>query len=102
MNIENALKINEGWMERHDLEWLATYAAKSKRIVEVGSWHGRSTTVLADNTEGIVFAVDTWEGSEEHHGVLPQMDKLGYQEFCDRAYNAFCTNMKSYVESGKV
>ena len=102
MNLENALKITEGWCEQNDLEYLARHASQSKRIVEVGSWHGRSTTCLADNTDGIVFAVDTWGGSEEHHGVLPQMDKPAYREFCDRVYGSFCSNMKSYIDSGKV
>jgi len=101
MNIANALPI-EGWMEPHDLEWLAAHAAGAKRILEVGSWHGRSTMVLADNTEGIIFAVDTWCGSEEHHGSLPDTDKHAYRDFCDRAYEAFQRNMKPYIDSGKV
>ena len=101
MNIENALPI-EGWMERNDLEWLAVRAAKATRIVEIGSWHGRSTTCLVDNTEGIVFAVDTWGGSEEHHGTLPQTDKAAYQDLCDRTYHSFLKNMAPYIGRGKV
>jgi Methyltransferase domain len=101
MNIANALPI-EGWMEPHDLEWLAEHAAKAKRIVEVGCWHGRSTTVLADNTEGVVFAVDTWKGSEEHYGSLPETDKEGYALWCERVYTSFLKNMEPYIRSGKV
>ncbi len=102
MNISNALPI-EGWMEPSDLEWLATHAREASRIVEVGSWHGRSTTCLADNTDGIVFAVDTWGGSEEHRGAMPDLpDKSIYRDFCERTYNSFLYNMKSYIDRRKV
>ena len=102
MNLENALKI-EGWMELHDLEWLAAHARGASRIVEVGSWHGRSTTVLADNTDGIVFAVDTWGGSEEHRGSMPDLpDKSVYRDFCERTYQSFLRNMQPYIDRGKV
>jgi predicted O-methyltransferase YrrM len=77
-------------MEEHDLRWLAEKASTHKKIVEVGCWKGRSTTVLADNTDGIVFAVDTWLGSEEHN---PPVQGL---------YETFCENMKSYIAGLKV
>jgi predicted O-methyltransferase YrrM len=89
INIENALKI-EGWMEPHDLEWLARHAAEAHTICEVGCWKGRSTTVLADNTPGIVYAVDTWLGSEEHN---PPVQGL---------IEAFEANMRKYIVGGKV
>ena len=57
----------EGWMGFEDLTFLAQQALKHKSIVEVGSWLGRSTRALADNTKGFVYAVDTWEGSNEPH-----------------------------------
>ena len=90
MNIENALAI-QGWMDPHDLEWLAERAAAHSRIVELGCWRGRSTTCLADNTPGVVYAVDHWCGSEEHQPV--DAPKL-YQMFLDQ--------MAGYIASGKV
>jgi len=89
VNIERALTI-EGWCEEHDLRWLAEKASTHKNIVEVGCWKGRSTTCLADNTDGHVFAVDTWLGSEEHNPPV-----IGL-------YEEFCKNMKSYIASLKV
>lgn len=69
MNIERALA-TEGWMTELELTYLAEVASKSRLIVEVGSWMGRSTCALAANTPGVVFAVDTWKGSEEHATML--------------------------------
>jgi predicted O-methyltransferase YrrM len=90
VNIENALKIT-GWMEDHSLVWLAEQAAIHNSIVEVGCWRGKSTTCLADNTSGIVYAVDHWKGSEEHQPV--DEEKL-YQMFLDQ--------MAPYISAGKV
>ena len=60
MNLERALAI-DGWMERVELEYLAQAASRSLVIAELGSWKGRSTIALAQNTPGVVFAIDVWE-----------------------------------------
>jgi Methyltransferase domain len=65
MTLTNALGIS-GWMAPSELEWLAERASRCSCLVEVGSWLGRSTRALAENTTGLVFAVDTWRGSAEH------------------------------------
>ena len=64
MNLTKALQI-EGWMLKPELEWLATQAAKHKIIVEIGSFKGRSTRALADNTDGLVVAIDDFWGPRE-------------------------------------
>lgn len=59
MNIKNALKI-QGWMSEKELQWLAEIAIQCKKIIEVGCYQGRSTRAMADNTTGIIYAVDPW------------------------------------------
>jgi hypothetical protein len=94
VNIERALKI-QGWMTEIELRWLAEQASRVqvKRIVEIGSWMGRSTRAFADNIgpDGIVYAVDTWEGSPE----CGQMEKLPI----DWIYDQFKVNMRDHLGS---
>jgi len=66
LNIAHALTVG-GYMSEIELRWLAEQASKSKIIVEIGSWMGRSACSLAANTKGILICVDTWSGSLEVH-----------------------------------
>lgn len=67
-------------MTEPELSWLAFQAVTHRCIVEVGSYLGRSTRVLADNTPGKVYALDDWYGprdvdwmTEEHRaGIYDQ------------------------------
>ncbi len=75
-----------------------TQALKGKeniRCLEVGSFEGRSTIFTAENIcngkDSVVYAVDTWEGSDEH----TQEEKL-------TLYDNFKHNLKNHLDSGKV
>ena len=94
MNIERALAI-DGWMEEKELVWLAREAALHTDIVEIGCWMGRSTRALADHAAGTIWAVDTWNGSEEHQSAL--VDKHP-----DWLYQQFCANLQDRIASLKV
>jgi predicted O-methyltransferase YrrM len=81
VNIARAEQI-EGWMGHDELIWLATQARTRKVIVEVGSHAGKSTRAFADNTDGVVYAVDRWDDSS----VLMQ----------------FYENLGDHIATGKV
>jgi predicted O-methyltransferase YrrM len=85
MNIERSKTI-DGWIGDDEMEYLAQSAAKSKVIAEIGSWKGRSTSAMADNTTGKIYAVDTWAGSPEHTEILRDKDS-------DWLFNEFKKNM---------
>lgn len=87
VTIEKALKV-EGWMTPAELQWLAEHASKRHMIAEVGSWMGRSTRALIDNTPGHVVAVDTWKGSDE-----PYHKKLLADKSPDWLFEQFMGNM---------
>jgi glycosyltransferase involved in cell wall biosynthesis len=56
----------EGWMRFQELQWLFEESKKHKVIVEIGSWKGKSTNaILSGCKDGVVYAVDTWEGSKD-------------------------------------
>ncbi len=90
MNIERALTI-DGWMTERELNWLALQASEHRRIVEVGSWMGRSTRALADNMheEAALFAVDSWcgEGFDGYAAALADKPK-------DWLFDKFVKNME--------
>lgn len=87
-DISHALTV-EGWMAPPELEYLAALAEKSKCIAEIGSWRGRSSSVLAANTAGIVVCIDTWRGSVEHQPELQGRPSSG-------VFYAFRDNVSRY------
>lgn len=55
-----------GWMKSRELVWLHLVAEEMDNIVEIGSWHGRSTDALLSGCPGTVWAVDHFKGNREH------------------------------------
>lgn len=92
IDISRALAI-DGWMTEDELRWLAHKAQRYQRIVELGSYLGRSTRALADNTPGIVVAVDDWWGARDVHIPYTERRTL-YQRFKD--------NNLDLIQSGKI
>src|SRR5215467_12420466 len=102
MNIDVAREI-DGWMSENELRFLAHNASKYNLILEAGCYKGRSTRAMADNTNGVIFAIDPWNG-----------DYRGYNNPNDialRQYNAgqgpeiwgdFKKNLKPYIDNGHV
>lgn len=48
-------------MEKDELRWLGSQAVEHKLIVEIGSFAGRSTKMLAQ-TPGVLYSVDNLQG----------------------------------------
>ena len=61
-------------MNAAELDWLREKAKTRMVVVEVGCWMGITTRELARVTPGKVYAVDTWQGSEEHQKLLAEKD----------------------------
>ena len=95
--LENAKKIG-GWMSDAELLTLARLAQDSQSIIEVGSYQGRSTAVLADNIQygGVVYAVDPWD--------CPNYNNNGQISFVtdDTTRHIFYCNLYQHIENGTV
>jgi hypothetical protein len=61
--IVKALQI-DGFMSEEELTWLYEQAQRMESVVEIGSWKGRSTSVLLGGCPGLVLAVDNWTGHD--------------------------------------
>jgi predicted O-methyltransferase YrrM len=85
--VDEADKIS-GWMTREELTFLADQAIQHEFIIEIGSFHGRSTKALS-NTLGVVYAIDCVDPIYNHDNDIPQMEAL-------RA------NLANEIASGKV
>jgi SAM-dependent methyltransferase len=94
IDITRALAI-PGWMDPPDLAWLAEAATHAARIVEIGSWKGRSTRALADHTTGVVYAIDPWSGPYLGARNRPLKLKLS-------VLPAFTEGMQDHILSGHV
>lgn len=89
----------EGWMGKRSRKWLRREARRHKRIIEVGSWRGRSTKVLAANTKGCVWAVDHWLGTPHD----PEQHQLYVADVtAGSVFHAFCANLEGEIAAGKV
>ena len=100
VNIANAQKLGE-WVSDDELRWLARQAKKSKIVIELGSWFGKSATVIADNlpSDGVLWCVDTWNGSaaeQSTQGVEAQKLEGDY------AFDQFARNLWPHIASGKL
>jgi len=93
--IKNALKI-DGWMEPDELQFLAERAKEAKLILEVGSYKGRSTTALCENTNGIVYSIDPYGGSYFNTQNEPIFN-VG-----DEILNEFTKNLEYYLNTKKL
>ncbi|MBN3458566.1 class I SAM-dependent methyltransferase [Mycobacterium sp. DSM 3803] len=66
-------EFKERWFDMNIEQWCVTFSrelnrADELRILEIGSWEGRSTLFFLNYFPNAqLTAVDTWAGSDEHH-----------------------------------
>jgi len=80
MNLERALRISvRSSVIEADLRWLAEAAGSCERILELGSYHGRSALAMLDNSAAHLWCVDSWCSS----GRRTKITKKDHQVFLD-------------------
>jgi hypothetical protein len=96
INIDRAKEI-KGWMSDSELTWLGEQAKENRLILEVGSYHGRSTRALADNLVegGMIFCVDPW-----NEIFYDDQSKICWRD--PTSYNSFLVNLHDKIESNSV
>lgn len=93
-----------GWMSLGELRFLAERASKSNLIVEAGSYCGRSTRAMADNSKASIYAIDPW--SETPYIRYDSSRDLAADEYRkgqgDYIYLKFLENMYDKIKEGQV
>jgi GT2 family glycosyltransferase/SAM-dependent methyltransferase len=89
-----------GWFGPSELRWLALHAPEHRIILEVGSWHGRSSRAIADHLApgAVLYCVDTWNGSSGE----PGFHATAKLREGDDAFLHFNRNMADHIAAGRV
>jgi predicted O-methyltransferase YrrM len=99
-NISRAQRI-DGFISDDELYWLAGEAREHKTIIEVGSWHGRSSRSIADNmsNSSTLYCVDHWLGSGSERDTYHRSATF---KDGDHAFITFADNLFDHIHSGRV
>lgn len=93
---EMAAKHIHGFMFDDELEWLAQQAENASTILEVGTYHGRSTAALCEYSTGLVVSVDDWSGPCDADGEYVDSSPPG--EVLQQARD----NLEPWVHAGRL
>lgn len=84
-----------GWMSQPELQWLAEQAHERYLLCELGSYFGRSTRALADNSSGIVWAIDRW-------ARMDYMPNTAIGQDGEDIWREFNLNLGDHLNTGRV
>ncbi len=92
INLTNAEKVF-GWMSSAELRFLAETSQTCKEILEIGSFQGRSTRAMADNSpkDCIIIACDPWD-----FYISPTVKSDA------QTYSLFHGNLRDHIKNDKV
>lgn len=93
-----------GWMSEMELAWLIEQASTRRRVVEIGSWKGRSMKALALSVFEVAYAVDHWMEDSPPDAPRRMVDH-DYREVVARGSGAvkadFLKNLSQEIATGK-
>jgi hypothetical protein len=91
----------DGFISDDELHWLAQEAMTHKTLIEVGSWHGRSSRSIADNmsNSSTLYCVDHWLGSKAERDTYHQSATL---KEGDHAFIKFSENLFDHIRKARV
>lgn len=89
----------DGWMSECELDFLRSNAKGKLRILEIGSWLGRSSQGIVEgmnSPDSVLTCLDTWRGSdnESGHDIAKTAE--------DPIYKSFCSNHSENIALGRV
>lgn len=93
----------DGWFGVDEGAWLAKQVKSlpvGAKVLEIGSWHGRSSRFIADNLpeDGQVWCCDTFNGSSGE----PEMHGTAHWERGDHAFQWWWCNLQEHIVNGRV
>jgi hypothetical protein len=91
--INSVRSIHPHWTSDKELDYLATISSKSDIVVEIGSFTGRSSKVLASTCKGTLYCIDPFKVIKE---------KYKHFEFFRSYPTIFYKNLVHEIIRGKV
>lgn len=90
---------DRGWFPECNQKVISKFIKDTKLILELGSWLGKSTRFLAENSNATVISVDHWKGGNEN-----EEEKNLYEKFILNCwkYNERIIPLKMDTKEGMV
>lgn len=83
----------EGWMTIQDITFLAEQAQSHEKIIDLGTYLGKSAIAMAMNTKGFVLCIDDWWGPRSLDWSEVERSKI---------FGKFYLNCEDLLLSGKM